>query len=123
MATLSKTQRQNIKWGVRKLKKMAVDPTTNHAIIDIMAGKGQRQVQAGFCPTIAKSRGSSHAYWLTSQSRFLSTNEMAQLQGFKNLVFNPKIPKTKQGEMIGNAMSFPFLKWVLKHALQAADLM
>ena len=102
---------------------MAIDPTRTDAIIDTMAGKSQRQVQVGFCPTITKSRGSSHAYWLTSQNRFLSTDEMARLQGFKNLDFQKEIPKTKQGEMIGNAMSFPVLRWVIKHALQAADLL
>ena len=123
MATLNNTQRKNIKWGVRKLKKMAIDPTRTDAIIDTMAGKSQGQVQVGFCPTITKSRGSSHAYWLTSQNRFLSTDEMARLQGFKNLVSQKEIPKTKQGEMIGTAMSFPVLRRVIKHALQAADLL
>ncbi len=110
MATLNNTQRKNIKWGVRKLKKMAIDPTKNDAIIDTMAGKSQRQVHVGFCPTITKSR-------------FLSTNETARLQGFKNLIFEKNIQKPQEGELVGNAMSFPVLRWVIKHAVQAAELL
>ena len=56
---------------------------------------------------------------------FLTVPELAKLQGFdyKKLKFDKDVPLTAQGGMIGNAMSLPVLKFVMKRALLAAGMM
>ena len=111
MSKLAKTLRRNIKWGEKELAKKNVNHREVPCVIDASAGQ-QKQVTIDKVPTITKSRGSGK-------------NRLAKLQGFdyKKLKFDKDVPLTAQGGMIGNAMSLPVLKFVMKRALLAAGMM
>ena len=125
VSKLAKTLRRNIKWGEKELAKKNVNHREVPCVIDASAGQ-QKQVTIDKVPTITKSRGSGkNSSWETSQRRFLTVPELAKLQGFdyKKLKFDKDVPLTAQGGMIGNAMSLPVLKFVMKRALLAAGMM
>ena len=125
VSKLAKTLRRNIRWGEKELAKKNVNPGEVPCVIDASAGN-QKQVTIDRVPTITKSRGSGkNSFWLTSERRFLTVPELAKLQGFdyKMLKFDKDVPLSAQGGMIGNAMSLPVLKFVMKRTLRAAGMM
>ena len=126
VSKLAKTLRRNIRWGEKELAKKNVNLDKVPCVIDASAGQ-QKQVTIDKVPTITKSRGSGkNSFWVTSKRRFLTVPEIAKLQGFdydNMLKFDKDVPLRAQGGMIGNAMSLPVLKFVMKRTLRAAGIM
>ena len=119
---LSKTNQRNLTAGLRKLQDLGAGPSTD-AIIDIGHGRtGHVSLMIDRCPTVTRTRAAGQDYWLTSQQRRLSPDEIAALQGIWPKEGDQLFQGTSMRQrllMLGNAMPVNVMEALMQATLRA----
>mmetsp|Transcript_29211 Transcript_29211/g.53811 ORF Transcript_29211/g.53811 Transcript_29211/m.53811 type:complete len:344 (+) Transcript_29211:46-1077(+) len=118
--TKTKTFRRNINKAKAKLRKLRRSPADKkHWIVDVGAGRGCNLKQ-NVLPTITASRGASQAFYNMKLQRCLTVPELMRAQGAlpQSLKWT-NVSETQMGKIVGNAMSIPVVRAVLKNLLKA----
>jgi DNA-cytosine methyltransferase len=127
--TLHDTGRKNLCAAFKKIRSEGGDPAVDSYVVDIGTSATRRvSYQRNHVPTLTASRCVGKGYWSTNRHRVLSLREMLLLQGLPADAIMPHITKENKlteaqvAHMVGNGMSLPVIKRLVKRVLMAAGL-
>jgi site-specific DNA-cytosine methylase len=119
------TAAKNFHQAKRRMEVKGVDLDKQTVFVDVMASASFSTHRLDCCPCITATRGSQGGFYVTSQKRMTSVEEMARLQGFPTKYAKALLEagsKPQVGHAIGNAMSVNTLTRLLPKVLVAAGL-
>ena len=89
-------------------------------VVDIGCTPQFRAYKVGTFPTITAKRAASLDFWLVSQQRRVSLDELSLLQGFETDSFDiggARVSEKRFGHMLGNGMGLTIVEEVVKSLL------
>ena len=108
---------------VAAAKQKGIDVKKELLIVDASAGPTINNWCTNRVPCITRARAVAKGFYIVNLGRFTTMKELAMLQGWEFDRLNvPNIGKTWKGAAIGNSMTKPVLKAVLRSAVWSAGL-
>ena len=120
---LSEAEQQKVLTCVAAAKQKGIDVKKELLIVDASAGPTINNWCTNRVPCITRARAVAKGFYIVNLGRFTTMKELAMLQGWEFDRLNvPNIGKTWKGAAIGNGMTKPVLKAVLRSAVWSAGL-
>ena len=120
---LSEAEQQKVLKCVAAAKQKGIDVEKELLIVDASAGPTINNWCTNRVPCITRARAAAKGFYIVNLGRFTTLKELAMLQGWEFDRLNvPNIGKTWKGAAIGNGMTKPVLKAVLRRAVWSAGL-
>ena len=120
---LSEAEQQTVLTCVAAAKQKGIDVKKELLIVDASAGPTINNWCTNRVPCITRARAVAKGFYIVNLGRFTTMKELAMLQGWEFDRLNvPNIGKTWKGAAIGNGMTKPVLKAVLRSAVWSAGL-
>ena len=120
---LSEAEQQRVLTCVAAAKQKGIDVEKEWLIVDASAGPTINYWCTNRVPCITRARAVAKGFYIVNLGRFTTMKELAMLQGWEFDRLNvPNIAKTWKGAAIGNGMTKPVLKAVLRSAVWSAGL-
>ena len=107
-------ERRDLNAAKKSLKARGAELRDQTWIVDVDASDNYRGCRRNASPCMLASRGKG--FWCTSRERRPNLGEASRLQGLKPLS-SRDIPDSKLFSMLGNAMTAPVIKELLRGAL------
>ncbi len=121
----SRTSKEAVEKATRKLKAQGLLGNGLTTLVDIHASKRYVTVRQDVCPCITATRGRQGGFYIMSQKRMTTLEELGRLQGFPTAAVSSMkaaADKGVVGHALGNAMSVNILLRILPRVLHAAGL-
>ena len=120
---LPEAAQQKVLKCVAAAKQKGIDVEKELLIVDASAGPTINNWCTNRVPCITRARAAAKGFYIVNLGRFTTLKELAMLQGWEFDRLNvPNIAKTWKGAAIGNGMTKPVLKAVLRRAVWSAGL-
>ena len=120
---LSEAAQHKVLKCVAAAKQKGIDVEKELLIVDASAGPTINNWCTNRVPCITRARAAAKGFYIVNLGRFTTLKELAMLQGWEFDRLNvPNIAKTWKGAAIGNGMTKPVLKAVLRRAVWSAGL-
>lgn len=115
----SKTNKRNLLVGLRKVVKLGGNPSTEPWVIDLDSSKKfSGKPRYNQVPCITRARGGSHAFFVTSLQRRMTTKELMRSQGIPVIPYyealTSHLTDRQLGQAIGNGWAIPVAVQILK---------
>ena len=122
---LSTNQNELARSACREAMDLGVNPLVTPISVDINCSKKYRSWGNNIAKTLTKARGASGGPWISTQGRCTTLGEMIKIQGFMPCevpYIKAKVPKTKLGAMLGDAVPVNLLGHILLRLCWCAGL-
>ena len=108
------------------IKKHSSDPSTQPWVVECLSGREPPQCLLGIVPCITRTRAANGGHWVTQLGRFLTVEEMLNLQGlpvpFREKARQTGLTDVQIAQMAGNAIPTNVLMLLLARILTKLGL-
>ena len=107
-------------------QKHSSDPSTQPWVVECLSGRDPPQCLLGIVPCITRTRAANGGHWVTQLGRFLTVEEMLNLQGlpvpFREKARRRGLTDVQIAQMAGNAIPTNVLMLLLARILTKLGL-